>query len=78
MTYWVIEEMSVTRKHYVVESYTEEDALGLYKNIKPVEEEHISDNVFTIHPINLFEYERNYKDRTQIDWVGSSMIRNTR
>jgi hypothetical protein len=73
MTYWVIEELSVTRKQYVVESYTEEGALELYKNTKPVEKESISDEVFTIHPINLFEYERNYKDRTQMDWVGSSM-----
>ena len=78
MTYWVIEEMSVTRKQYVVESYTEEGAIGLYKTTESVEEELISDEVFTIDAINLFEYQEKYQDRTQMDWVGSSMILNPR
>tara|TARA_Y100001963_G_scaffold105239_1_gene145268 strand:- start:6 stop:242 length:237 start_codon:yes stop_codon:yes gene_type:complete len=78
MSYWVIEEMSVTRKQYVVESYTEEGAIGLYKNTEPVEEERIIDEVFTIDAINLFEYDKKYKDTTQMDWVGSSMVLNTR
>ena len=78
MTYWVIEEMSVTRKQYVVESYTEGKAIGLYKTTEPVEEERITDEVFTIDAINLFEYQEKYQDRTQMDWVGSSMILNPR
>ena len=78
MTYWVVEEMSVNRKQYVVESYTEEGAISLYKNTEPVEEEHISDEVFIINAINLFEYQLMYKDTTQMDWVGSSMILNPR
>ena len=78
MTHWVIEEMSVNRKQYVVESYTEEGAIGLYKTTEPVEEERISDEVFTIDAINLFEYQEKYQDRTQMDWVGSSMILNPR
>ena len=78
MTYWVIEEMSVTRKQYVVESYTKEDAKLLYRKTKPVEEESISDEVFIIDAINLFEYEARYKDTVQKDWVGSSMILNPR
>ena len=78
MTYWVVEEMSVNRKQYVVESYTEEGAIDLYKTTEPVEEEHISDEVFIINAINLFEYQQMYKDTTQMDWVGSSMILNPR
>lgn len=78
MTYWVIEEMSVNRKQYVVESYTEEGAIDLYKTTEPVEEERISDEVFTIDAINLFEYQEKYQDTTQMDWVGSSMILNPR
>ena len=78
MTHWVIEEMSVTRKQYVVESYTEEGAISLYKNTEPVEEECISDEVFIINAINLFEYQQKYQDTTQMDWVGSSMILNMR
>ena len=78
MTYWVVEEMSVTRKQYVVESYTEEKAIGLYKTTEPVEEERISDEVFMINAINLFEYQAKYQDTTQMDWVGSSMILNPR
>ena len=78
MTYWVIEEMSVNRKQYVVESYTEEGAIDLYKTTEPVEKERISDEVFTIDAINLFEYQEKYQDTTQMDWVGSSMILNPR
>ena len=78
MTYWVIEEMSVTRKQYVVESYTEENAASLYMNTQPVEEERIMDDIFTIHPINLFEYQQKYQDTKQMYWVGSSMVLNPR
>ena len=78
MTYWVIEEVSVNRKKYVVESYTEKGAIGLYRKTEPVEEERISDEVFIINAINLFEYQQKYQDTTQMDWVGSSMILNMR
>ena len=71
MTYWVIEEVSVNRKKYVVESYTEKGAIDLYKTTEPVEEERISDEVFIINAINLFEYQQKYQDTTQMDWVGS-------
>ncbi|MDP6584581.1 MAG: hypothetical protein QF535_07975 [Anaerolineales bacterium] len=78
MTHWVIEEMSVTRKQYVVESYTKDGAINLYRNIEPVDEEHISDSVFSIHAINVFEYQQTYQNSPQMDWVGSSMILNPR
>ena len=71
MTYWVIEEVSVNRKKYVVESYTEKGAIDLYRKTEPVEEERISDEVFTIDTINLFEYQQKYQNTTQMDWVGS-------
>lgn len=71
MTYWVIEEVSVNRKKYVVESYTEKGAIDLYRKTEPVEEERISDEVFMINTINLFEYQQKYQNTTQMDWVGS-------
>lgn len=71
MTYWVIEEVSVNRKKYVVESYTEKGAIDLYRKTEPVEEERISDEVFMINTINLFEYQQKYPNTTQMDWVGS-------
>ena len=78
MTKWVVEEVSISRKQYVVESYTKDGALSIYNKTEPVDEEHISDSVYSIHAINLFEYEKTYGNKQQQDWVGSSMILNPR
>lgn len=78
MTYWVVEEMSVTKQKYVVESYTKEGAIELYSTTESVDEEHISDSVFSIYAINLFEYQKTYKNSPQMDWIGSSMVLNPR
>ena len=78
MTKWVVEEVSISRKQYVVESYTEDGALSIYNKTEPVDEEHISDSVFSIHAINLYEYQQTYGNKRQKDWVGSSMILNPR
>jgi len=78
MTKWVVEEVSISRKQYVVESYTKDGALSIYDKTEPVDEEHISDSVYSIHAINLYEYQQTYENSPQKDWIGSSMILNPR
>jgi len=61
MTKYVIDTVELIKKQYVIESYLPADAIELTKERAPVIVEVLSDTVYGIHPINEYEYNKEWK-----------------
>ena len=70
MSKWVIENVELIKKTYVVEAYGEPAAILAAKAQAPNKVETIGELAFDVTPINEYEYNKYYTENThQHDWV---------
>ena len=70
MSKWVIENVELIKKTYVVEAYGEPAAILGSKAQAPTKVETIGELAFDVTPINEYEYNKYYAENThQQDWV---------
>ena len=72
MSKWVIENIELIKKTYVVEAYGEPAAKLAAKAQAPTKVETISEVAFDVTAINEYEYNKDWsKGPHQKDWVGN-------
>ena len=62
MSKWVIENIELIKKTYVVEAYGKPAAILTAKDQAPITVETISEIPFNVTAINEYEYDKNWKD----------------
>ena len=79
MSKWVIENVELIKKTYVVEAYGKPAAILTAKAQAPTKVETISEVPFNVTPINEYEYDKNWKPldpdigpdqlKDSLDWI---------
>ena len=79
MSKWVIENIELIKKTYVVEAYGEPAALQTAKAQAPTKVETLSEVLFDITPVNEYEYNKDWKPldpdigpdqlKDSLDWI---------
>ena len=73
MSKWVIENIELIRKTYVVEAYEKSAAILTAKAQAPTKVETICEVAFDIHTINEYEYDKDWASKTthqrNLDWI---------
>ena len=73
MSKWVIENIELIKKTYVVEAYGKPAAILTAKAQAPITVETISEIPFNVTSINEYEYDKNWKDIVRpdrsLDWI---------
>ena len=82
MSKWLIENVELIKKTYMVEAYGEPAAILTAKAQAPTKVETISEVLFDITPINEYEYNQKWKPQPDynegLDWIDEASGRNKR
>jgi len=73
MSKWVIENVELIKRQYVIDAYTKDEAIGKMEEQAPHNVEVLSDTVYDIHTINEYEYDKDWASKTphqrNLDWI---------
>ena len=73
MSKWVIENIELIKKTYVVEAYGKPAAILTAKAQAPTKVETLGEVAFDIHTINEYEYDKDWASKTphqrNLDWI---------
>ena len=61
MTKYVIDTVELKKRQYVIDAYSEKEAIDKMEDAEPVLQQIVSDSIFNIHIINEYEYKNEYK-----------------
>ena len=54
---YVIDTVELKKRQYVIEAYSEREAIDKMEDAEPVIQHIVSDSIFNIHTINEYEYK---------------------
>ena len=57
MTKYVIDTVELKKRQYVIDAFSEREAIDKMEDAEPVLQEIVSDSIFNIHTINEYEYK---------------------
>ena len=57
MTKYVIDTVELKKRQYVIDAYSEREAIDKMEDAEPVLQEIVSDSIYNIHTINEYEYK---------------------
>ena len=57
MTKYVIDTVELIKRQYVIDAFSEQEAIDKMEDAEPVLQEIVSDSIFNIHTINEYEYK---------------------
>ena len=60
---YVIDTVELKKRQYVIEAYSEKEAIDKMEDAEPVIQHIVSDSIFNIHTINEYEYKNEYKPK---------------
>ena len=60
---FVIDTVELKKRQYVIDAYSEREAIGKMEDAEPVLQEIVSDSIFGIHTINEYEFKKEYKPK---------------
>ena len=73
MSKWVIENIELIRKTYVVEAYGKPAAILAAKDQAPTKVETLGEVAFDVTSINEYEYDKDWASKTMhqrnLDWI---------
>ena len=61
MTKYVIDTVELKKRQYVIDAFSEREAIDKMEDAEPVIQHIVSDSIFNIHTINEYEYKSEYK-----------------
>ena len=63
MTKYVIDTAELKKRQYVIDAFSEREAIDKMEDAEPVLQEIVSDSVFGIHTINEYEFKKDYQPK---------------
>ena len=61
MTKYVIDTAELKKRQYVIDAFSEREAIDKMEDAEPILQEIVSDSIFNIHTINEYEYNKEWK-----------------
>ena len=61
MTKYVIDTVELKKRQYVIEAFSEREAIDKMEDSEPILQNVISDSIFNIHTVNEYEYKKDYR-----------------
>ena len=58
---FVIDTVELKKRQYVIDAFSEREAIDKMEDAEPVLQEIVSDSIFNIHTINEYEYNTQWK-----------------
>ena len=63
MTKYVIDTVELKKRKYVIDAFSEKEAIDKMEYTDPILQEIVSDSIFNIHTINEYEYDKEWKPK---------------
>ena len=63
MTKYVIDTVELKKRQYVIDAFSEREAIDKMEDAEPILQEIVSDSIFGIHTINEYEYNKDWKPK---------------
>ena len=63
MTKYVIDTVELKKRQYVIDAFSEREAIDKMEDSEPILQEIVSDSIFNIHTINEYEYNKEWKPK---------------
>ena len=63
MTKYVIDTVELKKRQYVIDAFSEREAIDKMEDAEPILQEIVSDSIFNIHTINEYEYNKEWKPK---------------
>ena len=63
MTKYVIDTVELKKRQYVIDAFSEREAIDKMEDAEPILQEIVSDSIFNIHTINEYEYNKECKPK---------------
>ena len=63
MTKYVIDTVELKKRQYVIDAFSEREAIDKMEDSEPILQEIVSDSIFNIHTINEYEYDKEWKPK---------------
>ena len=58
---YVIDTVELKKRQYVIDAYSEKEAIDKMEDAEPVLQHIVSDSIFNIHTINEYEYTQDWQ-----------------
>ena len=65
MTKYVIDTVELIKRQYVIDAFSEREAIDKMEDSNPVLQEIVSDSIFGIYTVNEYEFKKDYKPKQQ-------------
>ena len=63
MTKYVIDTVELKKRQYVIDAFSEREAIDKMEDAEPILQEIVSDSIFGIHTINEYEFKKDYQPK---------------
>ena len=60
---FVIDTVELKKRQYVIDAFSEREAIDKMEDAEPVLQEIVSDSIFGIHTINEYEFKKDYNPK---------------
>ena len=60
---YVIDTVELKKRQYVIDAFSEKEAIDKMEYTDPILQEIVSDSIFNIHTINEYEYNKEWKPK---------------
>ena len=62
---FVIDTVELKKRQYVIDAFSEREAIDKMEDAEPVLQEIVSDSIFGIHTVNEYEFKKDYQPKQQ-------------
>ena len=63
MTKYVIDTVELKKRQYLIDAFSEREAIDKMEDAEPTLQEIVSDSIFGIHTINEYEFKKDYQPK---------------
>ena len=60
---YVIDTVELKKRQYVIDAFSEREAIDKMEDSEPILQEIVSDSIFNIHTVNEYEFKKDYKPK---------------
>jgi len=62
---FVIDTVELKKRQYVIDAFSEREAIDKMEEAEPILQEIVSDSIFGIHTVNEYEFKKDYQPKQQ-------------
>ena len=71
---FVIDTVELKKRQYVIDAFSEREAIDKMEDAEPILQKVISDSIFNIHTVNEYEFKKDYRPQQREMFAESNDI----